>query len=333
MEKELVILAVESSCDETAVAILKGKTILSNVVLSQIKIHEIYGGVVPEIASRNHTKFILSVFDESLKIAKIIPKDIDYVAVTNGPGLNGSLLVGVTAALAFAYCFDIKVIGINHLHGHIFSALIDNEIVYPALCLLVSGGHTDLIFMKNKLEFELLGETLDDAVGECYDKVAKVLGLTYPGGPIIDKLSNEGKPSIIFPIPKTPKYHFSFSGLKSAVIRSFNEDPIKNIFDYCASFQHTAVEILLQKTKEAVSDFSLKTIIVSGGVSANSTLRKVFKENFSMYNLIIPKISYCTDNAVMIGFAAKEFLSKNPDLANNKYTLEVFTTAKNKNLY
>jgi len=325
----MIILAVESSCDETSVAILKDNTILSNIVLSQIDIHTLYGGVVPEIASRNHAKYILPCFIEAIKKTNIEIKDIDYVAITNGPGLIGSLLVGVVAALSFAWIHNIKVIPINHLIGHIFASSIDSTITYPAICLLVSGGHTDLLYLENETKYRVLGVTMDDAVGETYDKVARILGLGYPGGPIIDKLAKEGNKTIKFPLPKVDKkYHFSFSGLKSSVLYQYEKDiknnkPI-NINDYCASFQEVVIKSLANKTFEAVKDYNVKTLIVAGGVSANRGLREALKERFKNINLLIPKISLCTDNAAMIASAAFNII-KNIKIKEG-YIIQTYST-------
>jgi len=325
----MIILSVESSCDETSVAILKDNVVLSNVVLSQIDIHTLYGGVVPEIASRNHAKYVLPCFIEAINKANIEIKDIEYVAVTNGPGLIGSLLVGVVAALSFAWVHNIKIIPVNHLIGHIFAANIDSKITYPAICLLVSGGHTDLLYLEDVDKYKVLGVTMDDAVGETYDKVARILNLGYPGGPIIDKLAKDGVANIKFPTPKVDKkYHFSFSGLKSSVLYQYEKD-IKNnkdinINDYCASFQNVVINTLIKKTSEAVNDYNVNTLIVAGGVSANSGLRAALKEKFSNINLLIPKISLCTDNAAMIASAAFNIIN-NQKIAK-KYIIKTYST-------
>ncbi|MDR2828092.1 MAG: tRNA (adenosine(37)-N6)-threonylcarbamoyltransferase complex transferase subunit TsaD [Acholeplasmatales bacterium] len=329
----MIILSVETSCDETSVAIsIDGKQILSNIVLSQIDIHTLYGGVVPEIASRNHTKFVLEVFIRAINEAKIKISDINLIAVTNGPGLMGSLLVGVSAALAFGLANNIKVIGVNHLLGHIFSSNIDNDIVFPAVSLLVSGGHTDLIYLEDYYTYKVLGVTLDDAVGETYDKVARILGLGYPGGPIIDKEAKKGVSNIKFPVPKVDlPYHFSFSGLKSAVLNKYNSD-IKtnekiNISDYASSFQDSVLKQLLSNTKKAVNEYKVNTLILAGGVSANSALRELFKNEFSNINLLIPKFAYCTDNAAMIGRAGYLMYLKNKK-TNDEYILKTYSTAR-----
>ncbi|MDR2867640.1 MAG: tRNA (adenosine(37)-N6)-threonylcarbamoyltransferase complex transferase subunit TsaD [Acholeplasmatales bacterium] len=332
MEKELIILSVESSCDETSVAIIRGEKILSNIVLSQIDIHAKFGGVVPEVASRNHTKYILECFIKAIFEAGIKIEDLDYVAVTNGPGLVGSLLVGVSSALAFAWAHQLKVIGINHLLGHIFASTIASSIEYPAISLLVSGGHTDLIYLKDAFSYQVLGVTMDDAVGETYDKVARILNLGYPGGPIIDKLAAlSSKPDAIkFPTPLSPKFHFSFSGLKSAVLRKYQEDIKNNIpiikEDYAASFQDIVIKILVNKTKEALAEYHPKTLILAGGVSANRALRRAFTSEFTNLKLLIPEVSYCTDNAAMIAFCAKTMIEHHKVSKDLDYRLEIFST-------
>ncbi|MGI6787300.1 MAG: tRNA (adenosine(37)-N6)-threonylcarbamoyltransferase complex transferase subunit TsaD [Acholeplasmataceae bacterium] len=307
----MIILAVETSCDETSVAILKdGKKVLSNVVLSQIDIHKVFGGVVPEIASRNHIRYLTTVFDEALKGAKITPKEIDLVAVTEGPGLIGALLIGINAASAFAYANKIPLIGINHLEGHIYAASIDNEIKFPAIILLISGGHTELIYAKDHFDFEIIGQTYDDAVGEAYDKVARTLRLSYPGGPIIDRLAQKGNPIYQFPRPviDSDDLNFSFSGLKSSVINFIHNNKQKNIEvdinDVAASFQEAVIDVLINKTSEALKRHPARQLIIGGGVAANKGLRnRIFKE-ITNVEIIIPKLEYCTDNAAMIAAAA-----------------------------
>lgn len=307
----MIILAVETSCDETSVAIVKdGKTILSNQVLSQIDIHKKFGGVVPEVASRNHIIHITQLFKMALLESELTADQIDLVAVTKGPGLIGSLLVGINAAQAFAYAHNKPLIGVNHLFGHIYAANIEHELKFPSLCLLVSGGHTELIYLKNHFEFELLGETLDDAVGEAYDKVARILGIPYPGGPLVDKLAKEGKPTYKLPIPllKDESYNFSFSGLKSAVknlVHNLEQKELSvNVNDMCASFQNVVSRVLVEKTKLAARHLKVEQIILAGGVAANSALREKMKNAFAEIEVIYPTIQYCTDQAAMIGVAA-----------------------------
>lgn len=327
----MIVLAVESSCDETSVAIVRnGKEVLSNVVLSQIDIHKAFGGVVPEIASRNHIEYITRVFDEALSKANMTPKDIDLVAVTEGPGLIGSLLVGINAASAFAFANQIPLMGVNHMLGHMYAAGIDSEIKFPALVLLVSGGHTELIYAKDHLDFNVLGQTYDDAVGEAYDKVARTLGLPYPGGPIIDKLAHKGKPIYDLPRPviNQDNLDFSFSGLKSAVInlihnkkqRGEEVDPK----DVAASFQESVIDVLITKTQQALEKYPVKQLIVGGGVSANKGLRRRLFEEIKDVEIIIPKMMYCTDNAAMIGAAAYYQFQKKGALPN--YLLGGYST-------
>ncbi len=307
----MIILAVESSCDESSVALVKdGKEVLSHVVLSQMDIHAIYGGVVPEIASRNHVVHMTRVFEQALKEAHMTPKEIDLVAVTRGPGLIGSLLVGINAATAFAFAHGKPLLGVNHLHGHIYAAGLDHELKFPALALLISGGHTELIYMKEHMSFELLGTTLDDAVGEAYDKVARTLGLEYPGGPILDKLALLGSDTYHLPRPYLDKtaFNFSFSGLKSAVINIVHNSAQRNekirVEDMCASFQASVLDVIIEKTKLASEKYLVKQVIVAGGVAANQGLRKRIYEEIKDQEIIFPKMAYCTDNAAMIGAAA-----------------------------
>ena len=327
----MIILAVESSCDETSVAIVKnGKEVLSNVVLSQIDIHQVFGGVVPEIASRNHIEYITRVFDEALEKANLTPKDLDLVAVTEGPGLIGSLLVGINAASAFAFAHNIPLMGVNHMLGHMYAASIDNEIKFPAMVLLVSGGHTELIYAKDHLDFEVIGQTYDDAVGEAYDKVARTLGLSYPGGPIIDKLAHEGSPIYELPRPviNQDNFDFSFSGLKSAVINLVHNNKQKGIEldpkDVAASFQESVLDVLITKTKQALEKHPSRQLIIGGGVSANKGLRKRVFEEIEGIEILIPKMMYCTDNAAMIGAAAYYQYKKEGALPN--YLLGGYST-------
>lgn len=307
----MIILAVESSCDETSVAILKnGKEVLSHIVFTQIDIHKIYGGVVPEIASRNHVKHITLLLEEALKEANIKPNQIDYVSVTNGPGLIGSLLVGINAATAFAYANNIPIIGTNHLIGHIYAASIDNDLKFPLIALLVSGGHTELIYMESDYKFEIIGETLDDAVGEAYDKVARTLNLSYPGGPVIDRLAKEGIDEYEIPraLIDSNDLNFSFSGIKSSVINKVHNLSQKglevNVNNMAASFQNSVIDILIHKTNLALEKYNVDNLIIAGGVAANSELRRRVALEINASNIIIPKFAYCTDNAAMIAAAA-----------------------------
>ena len=306
----MLVLGVESSCDETSVAIVRdGKEVLSNVINSQIKIHEKFGGVVPEVASRHHVYQVSMVFEEAFKVAGVKPEDIDLVAVTEGPGLIGSLLVGVNAAKTFSMIYNKPLIGVHHLAGHIYANAIEHEMKFPCIALLVSGGNTELIYMKDHFKFEIMGETLDDAVGEAYDKVARVVGLPYPGGPHVDRLAHEGKDTYNLPrvYLEDGSFNFSFSGLKSAVI-NLNHNLHQrgeevNVNDLCASFQNSVTEVLVNKTLKLADKFNVKNIIVAGGVSANKGLKERFMEHSQSYNISIPSIKYCTDNAAMIAAA------------------------------
>lgn len=314
----MLVLGVESSCDETSVAIVKdGKEVLSNIVLSQIDIHKKFGGVVPEVASRHHTYQVAVVFEEAFQKANVKYEDIDLVAVTKGPGLIGSLLVGVNAAKTFALIFNKPIIGVHHLAGHIYANAIEHEMHFPAVALLVSGGNTELIYMPKHFKFEVLGETHDDAVGESYDKVARVVGLPYPGGPAVDKLAHEGKVTYQLPKPYVDGYNFSFSGIKSAVINLNHNLMQRNeevsINDLCASFQDSVTEVLVNKTFKAATEKQVKQIIVAGGVSANKGLKeRFFKENNDRFEICIPSIKYCTDNAAMIAVAGYYQWQVNP---------------------
>ena len=305
------ILAVESSCDETSVAIVKdGKEVLSHVVLSQIDIHKVFGGVVPEIASRNHVVHMTRVFEEAINQSGLTIDDIDLVAVTQGPGLIGSLLVGINAATTFAFAHQKKIIGVNHLIGHIYAANIEHEIKFPALALLVSGGHTELLYIKDHMDIKMLGTTLDDAVGEAYDKVARTLGLSYPGGPVIDKLAVLGTETYTLPRSYLDKeaFNFSFSGLKSAVINLVHNANQRNeeirVNDMCKSFQESVLDVLVDKTKHAAETFDVKQVILAGGVAANKGLRQRIKQEIKDKEILIPSMEFCTDNAAMIGAAA-----------------------------
>jgi len=314
----MLVLGVESSCDETSVAIYDGKNILSNIVLSQIDIHALYGGVVPEVASRCHVENITTVFKEAFKEANLKPEDIDLIAVTEGPGLIGSLLVGINAAKALALAYNKPIVGLNHLAGHIYANQIEGEMKFPLLALLVSGGNTELILMKDHFEFEIIGETLDDAVGEAYDKVARVCGLPYPGGPAVDKKAALGKP--VYDLPRvmmhSNDYNFSFSGLKSAVINLVHNAKQRgeevDMDNLCASFQEAVIDTLAYKTKKAAEEYGVKQVIIAGGVSANKGLRKRIVETFegTDVEVSIPPFKYCTDNAAMIACAGYYYFKK-----------------------
>ncbi|MDP3130599.1 MAG: tRNA (adenosine(37)-N6)-threonylcarbamoyltransferase complex transferase subunit TsaD [Bacillota bacterium] len=306
----MYVLGVESSCDETSVAVVKdGREVLSNVVLSQIDIHKEYGGVVPEIASREHVKGVSMVFDQAIRQAGLRYEDIGLVAVTNGPGLIGSLLIGVNAAKVVAMNYGIPLIGVHHIAGHIYANNLERPIEFPCLALVVSGGHTELDLMNGHFDFVKLGETQDDAVGEAYDKIGRVLDLPYPGGPVVDKLSAIGKDSYHFPRPMidSPDYNFSFSGLKSHVINLHhnmtqrNEPIVKE--DFCRSFQEAVTDVLCQKTKRAAHEYAVKQVIVAGGVAANRGLRAKMALTITDLPVYFPAMRYCTDNAAMIAAA------------------------------
>ena len=305
--KDIIILGIESSCDETSVAIVKnGREVLSNVINTQISIHELYGGVVPEIASRNHVENISPVMKEALKEANIEIDDVDGIACTYGPGLVGALLVGVSYAKALSYAANKPLIGVNHIQGHIAANYITyKELKPPFLTLLISGGNTQLVLVKDYTEFEILGKTRDDAVGEAFDKIARVIGLGYPGGPKMDKLAQEGTPNIVLPKVHIDGLDFSFSGLKTAIINLHHKAPDINKADLAASFEKDVAEILLENTKKAVKETNINKIALAGGVSANSYIRKAFKELEEKENIEIyyPELKLCTDNAAMIASA------------------------------
>lgn len=314
IKSEPIILAIESSCDETAAAIMRGDQVLSNIVNTQ-KVHELYGGVVPELASRAHMQQILPVVDTALKTAGVAKCDIDAVSFSQSPGLIGALLVGAGFAKSFAQALDKPIIAVQHVKAHVLAHFIDDpKPEFPFLCLTVSGGHTQLVICHSHLEHEIIGTTIDDAAGEAFDKVSKMIGLPYPGGPILDKLAQEGNPHAFeFPIPSMQGYNFSFSGIKTAVLyamqKKVKEQPDfvqENINDICASVQYTIVQTLLKKVIKAAKDYKIKHVGIAGGVSANSGLRKAIQEMGDKYGwqVYIPKFEYCTDNAAMIGIAS-----------------------------
>lgn len=305
----MTILAIETSCDETSVAVIKDNQILSNVISSQISLHQKYGGVVPELAARAHSENIGYVLSTAIKDAKIDLATVDYIAYTSNPGLVSCLHVGRVAAETLATYLNKPLIPANHLYGHIYASLIDNQWEFPVLGLLVSGGHTQLIYLKSHLNFEILGQTLDDAVGECYDKVARMLGLPYPGGPEIDKLAKSGQDTYQLPLPKNDKtLDFSFSGLKSAAAKVIQKEKDQlNIANFSCSLQKTIVKTLINKLTLAIEQYHPKTVVLAGGVSANSELRTTFldlKQKYPQMTFIVPELEYCTDNAAMIGILA-----------------------------
>lgn len=306
VKENIITLGIESSCDETSVAVVKnGREVLSNVINSQIKIHEKYGGVVPEIASRNHIEAISEVTKQALEEAKITFEDIDIIACTCGPGLVGALLIGVSYAKALSYALNKPLIGTNHIEGHIAANYITHKnLTPPFLCLIVSGGHTHLVHIKNYNEFEILGKTRDDAIGEAFDKVARVIGLGYPGGPKVDKLAKEGVANIELPKPHMEGLDFSFSGIKTAIINLHHKNPDINKANLCASFEKDVTEILLENTIEAAKKLNINKIALAGGVSANSYIRQeLLKLQAKGYEIYYPEMILCTDNAAMIASA------------------------------
>lgn len=310
--KDVNILAIESSCDETSMAIIKnGTECVQLTVLTQMDTHAEFGGVVPEIASRMHTENITIVLEETMTKAGMTMADIDAIAVTYAPGLLGSLLVGVEFAKTLSFIYKKPLIAVNHIAGHIYANNLEKKMEFPLLALVVSGGHTDLIIMKDDYVFEHIGGTLDDAVGECYDKVARVLDLKYPGGPNVDKLALEGKHTYDLPIPMNDdSFNMSFSGLKSSIINLVhNEKQRGNEIrraDLARSFQEVAVDQLVRKTVLAIKKYDVKNMVIAGGVSANKYLRSEIQKVADEYNVLlsIPRMTYCTDNAAMIGAAA-----------------------------
>ncbi|MFZ7947047.1 tRNA (adenosine(37)-N6)-threonylcarbamoyltransferase complex transferase subunit TsaD [Neobacillus sp. 19] len=320
MKKDVLIVGIETSCDETAVAIVKdGREIVANVVASQIESHKRFGGVVPEIASRHHVEQITLVIEEALNLAQLTFSDIDAIAVTEGPGLVGALLIGVNAAKALAFAHNKPLVPVHHIAGHIYANRLVTELKFPLLALVVSGGHTELVYMKEHGHFEVIGETRDDAAGEAYDKVARTLNMPYPGGPHIDRLAQKGSPKIDLPRAwlEEGSYDFSFSGLKSAVINTVHnaEQRGERIApeDLAASFQESVIEVLVKKTERAVAEYGVGQLVVAGGVAANKGLRKALEKTFADHpaiELVIPPLSLCTDNAAMIAAAGSVMFEK-----------------------
>lgn len=321
-QKNLVILGIESSCDDTSAAVIKNDTILSNVTAGQ-DVHKLYGGVVPELASRAHQQHLIPVVHEALRQANINLSDLNAIAFTRGPGLLGSLVVGTSFAKATALALNIPLLDVNHMQGHILAHFINEgqEMPrFPFLCLTVSGGHTQLVVLRDYLDMEVIGTTIDDAAGEAFDKIAKLLGFPYPGGPLIDQYAKEGNPlAFSFSKPQIPGYDYSFSGLKTSVLyflqKQLKEQPdfIENHkADLCASVQHTILEILFKKLVKAAGDHGITDIAIAGGVSANSGLRNRLQEEGKQrgWRVFIPKFSYCTDNAAMIAITGKFLYEK-----------------------
>lgn len=304
--KDIYTLGIESSCDETAAAVVKnGREIVSNIINTQIAIHTLYGGVVPEIASRNHIQNISDVVNAAIKEAHIDFDDIDAVCPTYGPGLVGALLVGLSYGKALSYAIDKPLVGVNHIEGHIASNYITYKELEPEfICVMMSGGNTQIVHVKDYTEFEVLGKTKDDAIGEAFDKVARVIGLGYPGGPKVDKLAKEGQANINLPKTHFDNMDFSFSGIKTAIINLHHQNADINKADLCKSFEKNVSEILIENTKKAIEHTNLKTVVLAGGVSANSYIREAFldlqKEGIKVY---MPDIKLCTDNATMIASA------------------------------
>jgi N6-L-threonylcarbamoyladenine synthase len=322
-QKELYILGIESSCDDTSAAVLKNNTILSNVIARQ-DVHELYGGVVPELASRAHQQNIIPVVDAALKKAGILKEQLHAVAFTRGPGLMGSLIVGTSFAKAFSMAMNIPMIDVNHMVGHVLAHFIDEEGKqvprFPFLCLTVSGGHTQIVLVKNHLEMEVIGSTIDDAAGEAFDKAAKLLGFPYPGGPLVDKHAKNGDPKAFeFAKPRIAGYDYSFSGLKTSIMyflekqqkadANFIQD---HLDDLCASIQSTIIDILFHKLRKAAADSGIKEIAIAGGVSANSGLRSELNRLAQVkgWTVHVPRFEYCTDNAAMIAITGRYMFEK-----------------------
>jgi len=323
-QKVTFILGIESSCDDTSAAIIKNETILSNVIASQ-EVHRKYGGVVPELASRAHQQNLIPVVNQAIEEAGVKLEDIDAIAFTKGPGLLGSLVVGTSFAKSFALARNIPMMDVNHMHGHVLAHFIDEEGKdkprFPFLCLTVSGGHTQVVLVKDYLEMEVLGATIDDAAGEAFDKTAKILGFPYPGGPLIDKYAQQGNPDRFeFAKPKMEGYNYSFSGLKTSILYFIQKEVQKNekfieenLNDLCASIQKTIIDILFIKLKKAAFDLGINQIAIAGGVSANSRLRSELEllGKKHGWKTFIPKFEYCTDNAAMIAITGKYMYEKN----------------------
>ena len=318
--KDILVLGIESSCDETSVAVVKnGREVLSNIIDTQIKIHEQFGGVVPEIASRNHIEAISRVTKLALEKANVTLKDIDVIAPTYGPGLVGALLVGVSYGRGLAFALNKPLVGVNHLEGHISANYITHpDLNPPFLCMLTSGGNTQIVYVKDYCEMEVIGKTRDDAIGEAFDKVARVIGLTYPGGPKIDKLAEQGKATIELPKTHFENLDFSFSGIKTAVLNYLHKNPDVSNPDLCMSFEKAVTEVLIENVTKAIQQTKLDKVVLAGGVSANTHIRNEFQKLGKSLNIRVyePDLKLCTDNAAMIG-SAGYYRFINGDLSKN----------------
>ena len=341
MKNNPIILAIESSCDDTGAAVIQNEKILSNSVANQ-KVHQNFGGVVPELASRAHQQNIVPVVNDAIKIAKISEKEINAIAFTKGPGLMGSLLVGTSFAKSLSMALEIPLIEVNHMQAHILAHFIEDaneeKPTFPFICLTISGGHTQIVQVNDYFDFTILGETIDDAVGEAFDKIAKIMNLGYPGGPLIDKLAQEGNPKAFeFAKPKVEGYNFSFSGFKTSVLyflqKKVQENPNfvqENLHDICASVQHSIVEILMKQLKKVVKETGIKQVAIAGGVSANSEIRKQLKAMETKgWKTYIPKFEYTTDNAAMIAMVGQLKYEKQLFAEKNSHAKARFSVTEN----
>lgn len=324
------ILAIESSCDETACAIIdENLNVLSSVVTSQIDVHARFGGVIPEVASRMHVEQVSAIVKEAIDKANISVDDVEAIAYTIGPGLIGSLHIGGAAAKALAFIYNKPLIGVHHLKGHIFINEMIKPLEYPMMALVVSGGHTELVYIENDQSFKIIGTTLDDAIGEAYDKVARVMNEAYPGGPVIDRLAKTGQKHYELPTPKVPDLNFSFSGLKNAVFQLVKKETMIgneiNKNDLAYAFQETALKTLINKTSKALEIYPCKSLVLAGGVACNSRLREMMQENFKDIDLILPPLKYCTDNALMIACAGLHYLKNKKFVSFNASSMSTMS--------